>query len=116
MLQTPSNSLCHCAGGVLMGFVYPFNLKEIGNGVALWLGIEPYELFFYIFLPPLLLDAALKIDWYIFKKVGGGAAPQRSAGFCFLSSSAGSGRAGLLQLVDTVHQEAGIDETLNPKP
>ena len=57
------------AGGALMGFVYPFNLREIGNGVALWLGIEPYELFFYIFLPPLLLDAALKIDWYIFKKV-----------------------------------------------
>lgn len=57
-------------GGALMGFVYPFNLREIGNGVALWLGIEPYELFFYIFLPPLLLDAALKIDWYIFKKVG----------------------------------------------
>jgi NhaP-type Na+/H+ or K+/H+ antiporter len=56
-------------GGALMGFVYPFNLREIGNGVALWLGIEPYELFFYIFLPPLLLDAALKIDWYIFKKV-----------------------------------------------
>ncbi len=52
-----------------MGFVYPFNLREIGNGVALWLGIEPYELFFYIFLPPLLLDAALKIDWYVFKKV-----------------------------------------------
>ena len=22
-----------------------------------------------IFLPPLLLDAALKIDWYVFKKV-----------------------------------------------
>lgn len=58
-----------------MGFVYPFNLREIGNGVALWLGIQPYELFFYIFLPPLLLDAALKIDWYIFKKVGRPAEP-----------------------------------------
>lgn len=57
------------AGGVLMGFAYPFNLRELGNGAALWLGIEPYELFFYIFLPPLLLDAALKIDWYAFKKV-----------------------------------------------
>ena len=54
-----------------MGFVYPFNLKEIGNGIALWLGIEPYELFFYIFLPPLLLDAALKIDFYVFKKASG---------------------------------------------
>lgn len=57
------------AGGVLMGFAYPFNLRELGNGAALWLGIEPYELFFYIFLPPLLLDAALKVDWYAFKKV-----------------------------------------------
>ncbi len=54
-----------------MGFVYPFNLKEIGNGTAIWLGIEPYELFFYIFLPPLLLDAALKIDFYVFKKARG---------------------------------------------
>ena len=52
-----------------MGFVYPFNLREIGNGTTLWLNIQPYELFFYIFLPPLLLDAALKIDWYVFKKV-----------------------------------------------
>jgi len=69
--QGPYSSLIVLmAGGGLMGFVYPFNLREIGNGVALWLGIEPYELFFYIFLPPLLLDAALKIDWYVFKKVG----------------------------------------------
>lgn len=53
-----------------MGFVYPFNLREIGNATSIWLGIQPYELFFYIFLPPLLLDAALKIDWHVFKKVG----------------------------------------------
>lgn len=52
-----------------MGFAFPFNLREIGNAVSIWLGIEPYELFFYIFLPPLLLDAALKIDWHVFKKV-----------------------------------------------
>lgn len=52
-----------------MGIAYPFNLREVGNGLSLWLGIEPYELFFYVFLPPLLLDAALKIDWYVFKKV-----------------------------------------------
>ena len=52
-----------------MAFAYPFNLRQIGNSVSIWLGITPYELFFYIFLPPLLLDAALKIDWYMFKKV-----------------------------------------------
>ena len=57
------------AGGILMAFAYPFNLRQIGNSVSIWLGITPYELFFYIFLPPLLLDAALKIDWYMFKKV-----------------------------------------------
>ena len=51
-----------------MAFVYPFNLRQLGNSVSIWLGITPYELFFYIFLPPLLLDAALKIDWYMFKK------------------------------------------------
>ena len=27
------------------------------------------ELFFYIFLPPLLLDAAVRIDFFLFKKV-----------------------------------------------
>ena len=65
----PTSFALDLTGGVLMGLVYPFNLREIGNAVSLWLGIEPYELFFYVFLPPLLLDAALKIDWYIFKKV-----------------------------------------------
>lgn len=68
--QGPYSSLIVLlSGGALMGFAYPFNLKEVGNGLSLWLGIEPYELFFYVFLPPLLLDAALKIDWYVFKKV-----------------------------------------------
>jgi hypothetical protein len=43
-----------------MGFAYPFNLHELGNAVAIWLDINPYELFFYIFLPPLLLDAAVR--------------------------------------------------------
>lgn len=78
----------------------PYNLGRFGNGIAIWLGIQPYgelfrdlgderflsdvqsirktehkalpvlaELFFYIFLPPLLLDAGVRIDFYIFKKV-----------------------------------------------
>ena len=37
--------------------------------MSLWLNIEPYELFFYVFLPPLLLDAAVKLDFFLFKKV-----------------------------------------------
>ena len=58
-----------CAGGVLQGFMFPFDLGRLGNGIALWLGIRPYELFFYIFLPPILLDAAIRIDFFLFKKV-----------------------------------------------
>ena len=30
---------------------------------------QPSEIFFYLFLPPLLLDSAVRVDWYIFKKV-----------------------------------------------
>lgn len=57
------------AGGVLQGFMFPFNLGRLGNGIAWWLGIHPYELFFYIFLPPLLCDSAVRIDFFLFKQV-----------------------------------------------
>ena len=46
-------------------------LGRLGNSMAWWLGIRPYELFLYVFLPPLLLDAAVRIDWFLFKKVRG---------------------------------------------
>lgn len=41
----------------------------MGNGIAIWLGIEPADLFLYIFLPPMLVDAAVRIDFFIFRKV-----------------------------------------------
>jgi len=56
-------------GGVLQGFMFPFNLGRLGNGITWWLGISPYELFFYIFLPPLLCDSAVRIDFFLFKQV-----------------------------------------------
>ncbi|DBA74298.1 TPA: Son of sevenless 1, variant 2 [Trebouxia sp. C0004] len=56
------------AGGALQGILFPLNLGRLGNSVSLWLNIEPYELFFYVFLPPLLLDAAVKLDFFLFKK------------------------------------------------
>lgn len=49
--------------------MFPANLGRFGNSIAIWLAIEPYELFFYIFLPPLLFDAAVRIDFFLFKKV-----------------------------------------------
>jgi hypothetical protein len=57
-------------GAALAGLAWPFNLRQLGNSLAIWLGINPWQLFFYIFLPPLLLDAAVRIDWYMFRKVG----------------------------------------------
>ena len=60
------------AGGILQGIMFPLNLGRFGNSIAIWLGIEPYELFFYIFLPPLLFDAAVRIDFFMFKKARSG--------------------------------------------
>ena len=42
---------------------------RLGNAFTLWLGMTPPELFLYAFLPPLLLDAALSIDYFLFNKV-----------------------------------------------
>ena len=58
-------------GGVLQAFMFPSDgsLGRLGNSIAWWLGIEPYELFLYVFLPPLLLDAAVRIDFFLFKRV-----------------------------------------------
>lgn len=53
----------------MQGFMFSGNLGRFGNSVAIWLGIQPYELFFYIFLPPLLFDAAIRIDYFLFKQV-----------------------------------------------
>ena len=53
-------------------------LGRLGNSIAWWLGIRPYELFLYVFLPPLLLDAAVRIDWFLFKKVPSQHLPQQA--------------------------------------
>jgi hypothetical protein len=52
-----------------MAIAFPVNLGALGNSLAIWLGISPWQLFFYVFLPPLLLDAAVRIDWFMFRKV-----------------------------------------------
>ena len=46
------------------------NLGEISNSIAIWLGISPPDLFFYAFLPPLGVDAALRLDFFMVSKVG----------------------------------------------
>lgn len=47
MTCTPARRSLLCAGGLLGTVTYFANLRELGNGVALWLGISPPDLFFY---------------------------------------------------------------------
>jgi hypothetical protein len=44
-------------------------MGALSNGATLWLGIEPADIFLYVFLPPLLLDSVVRIDYFTFKKV-----------------------------------------------
>ncbi|EIE21844.1 hypothetical protein COCSUDRAFT_56295 [Coccomyxa subellipsoidea C-169] len=48
---------------------FPLNLGRVGNAFALFLGVEPADIFLYVFLPPILFDAAVRIDYYVFKKM-----------------------------------------------
>ncbi|KAL3155128.1 Son of sevenless 1, variant 2 [Trebouxia sp. C0009 RCD-2024] len=57
------------AGGALQALALPFKTGPLGNGIAIWLGIQPADLFLYIFLPPMLVDAAVRIDYFIFRKM-----------------------------------------------
>jgi len=57
------------AGGILGVANYYWNMLSISNSVALWLNIQPASLFFYAFLPPLIMDSTLNLDMFIFKKL-----------------------------------------------
>ena len=48
---------------------FPPPPRQVSNAISLWLGIQSPDLFFYAFLPPLLMDAALRLDFYLFKKI-----------------------------------------------
>ncbi len=37
-------------------------MGPLSNAITLWLGIQPADMFLYVFLPPLLLDSAVSID------------------------------------------------------
>eukprot|EP00983_Pelagomonas_calceolata_P107420 1159341-Pelagomonas_calceolata.AAC.15 len=45
------------------------NLCESGKAWKSGRMSSPSDIFFYIFLPPLLLDSAVRIDFYVFRKV-----------------------------------------------
>ncbi|KAK9831565.1 hypothetical protein WJX74_000240 [Apatococcus lobatus] len=56
-------------GGLYEVLCLIFNLGRVTNALALWLGAEPSELLFYVFLPPLLLESAVRINFFLFKKM-----------------------------------------------
>lgn len=49
--------------------MFAFDLGALSNASAWWLGMQPAEIFFYIFLPPLLLDSSVRIDFFEFRQV-----------------------------------------------
>lgn len=56
-------------GAALQSLNLFVNTRELSNALSLWIGITPAKTFFYIFLPPLLLDSAVRIDFFVFRKV-----------------------------------------------
>eukprot|EP01025_Chloroclados_australasicus_P022893 TRINITY_DN23409_c1_g1_i7.p1 TRINITY_DN23409_c1_g1~~TRINITY_DN23409_c1_g1_i7.p1 ORF type:complete len:1503 (-),score=153.99 TRINITY_DN23409_c1_g1_i7:350-4858(-) len=57
------------AGMAYQALVQYVNLGPLSNGAAIWLNMRPADIFFYAFLPPLLLDSSIRIDFFTFKKV-----------------------------------------------
>jgi hypothetical protein len=57
------------AGALFQVANFHFNLNHFSNALTIWLGMHPSTIFFQIFLPPLLLDSAVRLDFFLFKKV-----------------------------------------------
>lgn len=62
---------CHLlpSGALFALLSWSVNLDHYSNALTVWLGMHPTFLFFQIFLPPMLLDSAVRIDFFLFKKV-----------------------------------------------
>ena len=60
---------CPPAGALCEALSLSFNTGRFSNSITLWLSMAPSEIFFYVFLPPLLLDSAVRVDFFMFKKV-----------------------------------------------
>jgi len=56
------------AGGVLGVAGCYLDLAELSASAAYWLSIDPPEVLLFVFLPPLIFEGALKIDWFVFQR------------------------------------------------
>ncbi|KAI3423997.1 hypothetical protein D9Q98_009830 [Chlorella vulgaris] len=57
------------AGGALGAVNNYANLLQVSNSISIWLGISPPDLFFYAFIPPLAVDSAIRLDFFLFSKL-----------------------------------------------
>ena len=57
-----------CLGGILGTINYYANLLQISNSVAIWLSIQPADIFFYAFIPPLVVEETIRIDLFLLRK------------------------------------------------
>lgn len=57
------------AGGILGCINYYANLLHISNAISLWLSIQPADLFLYAFLPPLLVETSIRLDFFNLSKI-----------------------------------------------
>ena len=82
------------AGAIYEAFAFSFNLGHVSNGVALWLGMRPADIFVYVFLPPFLLDLAVRLDFFMLKKVCARGGGERGVFFFLLKEVHVRGRGG----------------------
>lgn len=68
LLAIPHTIAVMMAGGVVYLIAYAFNLREFSNSFSWWLNMNPPELLFYAVLPILLFDAAMRINWFHFRR------------------------------------------------
>lgn len=56
------------AGSVLGVANYFINMRELSNAASLWLSIYPADLFLYAFLPPLIVEQAIRADFFMLRR------------------------------------------------
>eukprot|EP00889_Picochlorum_renovo_P005869 jgi/Picre1/32899/NNA_008228.t1 len=44
-------------------------MLQLGNSITQWLSVAPSDLFLYAFLPPLIVEQAIHIEFYMFRKM-----------------------------------------------
>lgn len=56
--------------GAIVGILhYYVNMLQLGNSITQWLSFSPSDLLLYAFLPPLVVEDAINIEFYMFRKL-----------------------------------------------